>query len=208
MNIFITGIAGFLGSNLAHSLSKQNHNVFGNDNFIGGYEDNLSEKFKFYHVDCCNFKEMNKILDNIDILIHCAATAYEGLSCFSPYLITKNVYQNSVAVFTAAIINKAKRIVYCSSMARYGNNQTPFNENQTANPVDPYGIAKVAAEETLKTLCEIHKIEYCIAVPHNIIGIKPNNRTAFNASRIPGTPSSGPGESAISASMERLLWFC
>ena len=55
-------------------------------------------------------------------------------------------------------------------MARYGNNQTPFNENQTVNPVDPYGIAKVAAEETLKTLCEIHKIEYCIAVPHNIYG--------------------------------------
>ena len=41
MNIFITGLAGFLGSNLGVRLADNGHNVFGNDNFIGGYEDNI-----------------------------------------------------------------------------------------------------------------------------------------------------------------------
>ena len=59
---------------------------------------------------------------------------------------------------------------YCSSMARYGNNLTPFTEDQKPNPVDPYGIAKLAAEQTLKALCKVHNVEFCIAVPHNIIG--------------------------------------
>ena len=47
MNIFITGLAGFLGSSLGHELVKKNHVIFGNDNFIGGYRDNLSKNLIF-----------------------------------------------------------------------------------------------------------------------------------------------------------------
>ena len=46
----------------------------------------------------------------------------------------------------------------------------PFREDYTPKPQDPYGIAKVAAEDILKNLCEVHNVEYVIAVPHNIIG--------------------------------------
>tara|TARA_Y100000588_G_scaffold345909_1_gene393559 strand:- start:86 stop:742 length:657 start_codon:yes stop_codon:yes gene_type:complete len=55
-------------------------------------------------------------------------------------------------------------------MARYGANEVPFKEEYTPKPQDPYGIAKVAAEDVLKNLCEVHGVEYVIAVPHNIIG--------------------------------------
>ena len=78
----------------------------------------------------------------------------------------------SVSTFTAAIRNKIKRIVFCSSMARYGDAKTPFRETDEVNPVDPYGVTKVAAEKVLKILCETHGLEYNIAVPHNIIGPK------------------------------------
>jgi len=57
-------------------------------------------------------------------------------------------------------------------MARYGNISTPFKESDTVNPVDPYGVSKVAAENILKILSKTHGIEYNIAVPHNIIGPK------------------------------------
>ena len=60
MNIFITGIAGFLGSNLGHHLLKQGHNIFGNDNFIGGYKDNLSNKFHFFDVEKCLFRNFHQ----------------------------------------------------------------------------------------------------------------------------------------------------
>ena len=110
MNIFITGIAGFLGSSLAHHLLKKNHNIKGNDNFIGGYKDNINNNFTFYNSDCCDYKSMKEITKNTDILIHCAATAYEGLSVFSPSFVTKNIYEASVSTFSAAIENdKQKR---------------------------------------------------------------------------------------------------
>ena len=55
-------------------------------------------------------------------------------------------------------------------MARYGDQAAPFTEVMRPAPVDPYGIAKVAAEETLKVLGEVHEFEWNIAVPHNIVG--------------------------------------
>jgi UDP-glucose 4-epimerase len=102
--------------------------------------------------------------------MHCAATAHEGLSVVSPNFITKNIFQASVSTISAAIACGVTRFVYCSSMARYGNQPTPFIETDTPQPVDPYGIAKVAGEQMLKTLCETHGMEWNIAVPHNIVG--------------------------------------
>ena len=61
-----------------------------------------------------------------DVVYHCAATPHEGLSVFSPNEITKNVFQASISIFSAAIENKVRRIIFCSSMARYGNQQIPF----------------------------------------------------------------------------------
>ena len=109
---------------------------------------------------------------NVDVLCHSASYAHEGLSNISPTLICQNNMTGSVSTFTAAIRNKVKRIVFCSSMARYGDIKPPFKENDICNPVDPYGVSKLAAENILKILCETHGLEYNIAVPHNIIGPK------------------------------------
>ena len=175
MHIFITGIAGFLGSNLAQYYLKKNFKVSGCDNLIGGSLDNIDQKkINFFKANCEDFEMMKKITKNVDILCHAAAFAHEGLSSFSPVLITNNNVTGSVSVFTAAIVNKVKRIVYCSSMARYGNIKIPFREEDELKPVDPYGVSKVAAENILKILSKTHGVEYNIAVPHNIIG--PNQK--------------------------------
>ena len=171
MKIFITGIAGFLGSHLAKRLQDLGHEVYGNDNLIGGEISNLdNNKIKFHEVDCCDLVKMTEITKNMDIVYHCAATAHEGLSVFSPYEITKNNYLASVSIFSAAVNAKVKRIIFCSSMARYGDQATPFTEKMKPKPVDPYAISKVASEEVLKNLCELNGIEWVIAIPHNIIG--------------------------------------
>ncbi len=174
MKIYITGIAGFLGSHLAKRLISLGHEISGNDSMIQGDLDNLPKNVNFHKTDCCNFDEMSRNLKGIDIVYHCAATAHEGLSVFSPNFITKNIFQASISVITASIVNKVKRFVFCSSMARYGSQISPFNETMPPKPEDPYGIAKVAVEESLKLLCKTHFMDYNIAVPHNIVG--PNQK--------------------------------
>ena len=170
MKIFITGVAGFLGSHLADRMLELGHEVVGNDTLIGGYLDNVPNGVTFYEVDCCDTKEMTSIMEGCDIVIHAAATAHEGLSVFSPSFITRNIFEASISTISAAIQNKVKRFVYCSSMARYGNQQTPYTEDMTPKPEDPYAVAKVASEDTLKMLCETHGMEWNIAIPHNIVG--------------------------------------
>ncbi len=150
MHIFITGIAGFLGSNLADYYLKKGFKVSGCDNLVGGSLDNIDQsKIKFYKINCEDLKSLSEAMKGVDIVV-----------------------TGSVSVFTAAIKNNVKRVVYCSSMARYGDVKVPFKEDDKINPVDPYGVSKVAAENILKILSKTHKFEYNIAVPHNIIGPK------------------------------------
>lgn len=169
--IFITGIAGFLGSHLAEYFLKQGHKVVGCDSLIGGYIDNVPKGVEFYTYDCADQKAMTRIMKGADIVYHCAALAYEGLSVCSPALVSNNIYGGTASVLSAAAANGVKRFVFCSSMARYGTQETvPFVETMAPKPQDPYGISKHAAELLVKNVCETHGIEYVIAVPHNIIG--------------------------------------
>jgi len=168
--IFISGVAGFLGSHLADAFIADGHDVIGNDNMIGGYLDNVPEAVEFYQFDCNDFDKLKQHMKGVDVAYHCAATAYEGLSIFSPHLIMQNIVGASTAMVSAAIANDVRRFVMCSSMARYGTNKVPFTEDMTPHPQDPYGIGKYAAELMLQNLAETHGMEWVIAVPHNIVG--------------------------------------
>ena len=180
MKVFITGVAGFLGSHLAEVCVKKNFEVVGCDTLVGGTLDNLDQKkIEFHKTDCLDLDEMTKIMKGTDVLCHAAAFAHEGLSNVSPKLVCENNVVGSVSTFTAAIKNNVKRIVFCSSMARYGGAQTPYREDSEPQPMDPYGISKVAAEDILKILSKTYGFEYNIAVPHNIIGPKQKYDDAF-----------------------------
>jgi UDP-glucose 4-epimerase len=167
----ITGIAGFMGSHLADSMLDEGHEVIGIDNLIGGYESNIPKSAKFFKEDLRNLTSITPYFKNIDVVIHSACTAYEGLSVFSPSLVSENTYQITANVLSASVNLKVKKFIYLSSMARYGSQPIlPFTEDMTPAPQDPYGIAKYASELLIKNLCELNRIEYSILVPHNIIG--------------------------------------
>lgn len=171
MKIFISGIAGFLGSHIADAMLAMGHEVIGCDNLIGGEKDNVPDGAEFHEDDCNDLESMQKLLRGVDIVYHTACTAYEGLSVFSPKLVSENTYLNSVSLASAAIKNNVRRFVHCSSMARYGTQETvPFTEDMICKPQDPYGISKFSAELILRNLCGVHGMELVIAVPHNIIG--------------------------------------
>lgn len=171
MKIFVTGVAGFLGSHVAEAFITDGHEVVGCDNLLGGYVDNIPDGVTFHKTDLLGRDELPKIMSGCDIVYHTACTAYEGLSVFSPALIVENTTQISVNAMVAAIQSGVKRFVHCSSMARYGNlGQIKYHEDMICEPQDPYGIAKLAAEKLLQNLSDVHGIELVITVPHNIIG--------------------------------------
>ncbi len=108
MNIFITGIAGFLGSNLADYYIKKGFKVAGCDNLVGGDLDNVSKEVTFHKAECEDLAIMKEIIKGSDIVIHAAAYAHENLSVFSPSLIARNIINGSTSVFSASISNKVK----------------------------------------------------------------------------------------------------
>lgn len=168
--ILITGVAGLIGSHLAKELSV-NNTVIGIDNFVGGYRDNVPDGITLIESDCKDIS--SDIFEGIDIVIHAACTAHEGLSVFSPGFITENTFGASINVLKCAAQANVKRFVYFSSMARYGAQDTvPFTESMDPKPQDPYGIAKYAFERVLESIADIHGINYTVVVPHNVIGPK------------------------------------
>jgi UDP-glucose 4-epimerase len=173
MKVFISGVAGFLGSHLADELLSEGCEVVGVDNLIGGYQDNIPAGVDFHKKDCLDLPAMNELLKGVEVVIHAACTAYEGLSVFSPAFVCNNTAQATVSLLSAAVSNKIKRFVYCSSMARYGTQDVvPFNEDMECKPQDPYGISKLSSEMLVRNICETHGIDFTILVPHNIIGAR------------------------------------
>lgn len=171
MNILITGVAGFLGSHLADAFLQKGHSVYGIDNLIGGYESNVSKGVIWWIQDLYDFDAIEPMFKDIDIVIHTACTAYEGLSVFSPALVTKNTSGITATVLSASVKHNVKKFIHMSSMARYGTQtQIPFTEDMIPMPQDPYGIAKYATELLVKNISETHGMDYVILVPHNIIG--------------------------------------
>ncbi len=171
MNVLITGVAGFMGSHLADEFIKRGHTVIGIDNLIGGYQENIPSEVKFYQKDLGDFNSVETCFEGVDLVVNTACTAYEGLSVFSPALVTRNTSHITTVALSASIKHKVKKFVHLSSMARYGTQDSiPFTEDMIPKPQDPYGIAKYTSELLVKNLCETHDMSYVILVPHNIIG--------------------------------------
>lgn len=169
--VLITGVAGFMGSHLADEFLNRGYHVVGIDNLVGGYKSNIPEGVEFYEVDLGDFDLVKNLFYGIDLVVHTACTAYEGLSVFSPSLVTRNTSHITTVALSASVRAGVKKFVHMSSMARYGTQDTvPFTEDMTPKPQDPYGIAKYAAELLIKNIAETHGMEYVILVPHNIIG--------------------------------------
>lgn len=170
MQVFITGVAGFIGSQLARSAIERGWSARGIDSMLGGNSHNVPSGTLWRQTGCRNRGAYQLLLPGTDVVFHAAAAPYEGLSVFSPELVYEHTLMSTVAVLRASIEAGAGRFVYCSSMSRYGAQRPPFTEDMPTAPVDPYGCAKVAAEAAVRCLCELHGLEWVIAVPHNVYG--------------------------------------
>jgi UDP-glucose 4-epimerase len=170
--VYITGIAGLLGSNLArHLLSIGDYEIAGIDNGIGGIESNIPEGVDYIKGDIINTELLKQHMKDTDTIFHTAALPYEGLSVFSPTITATSIVTGTLSTAVAALHNNVRLFVNFSSMARYGDQLPPFTEDMPTKPVDPYGLAKVQAEQHLQLLSSIHNLNYVTVVPHNVIGV-------------------------------------
>jgi len=182
--IIITGCAGLIGSHFSRHLLKYGYKVVGIDDLSGGYEEYLPNnedgQFEFWPVnlsdDSCISTLEHIFTDsrrNIKACYHFAAYAAEGLSPFIRNFNYKNNIISSANVINTCI-NFGIKLIFTSSMAVYGDQSPPFNENMTQRPIDPYGIAKYAIEMDIKVAGEQHGLRYNIVRPHNVVGIYQN----------------------------------
>ncbi|MBC6414997.1 MAG: NAD-dependent epimerase/dehydratase family protein [Bdellovibrionales bacterium] len=168
--IFITGVAGFLGSHVAKWALSEGHEVLGADNLSLGHKNNIPGGVQFYEYDLIDLEKNKKYLKSIDVVFHAASYPYDNFSLFIPFRTVQNTFSITASLLSASLFNHVKRFIYCSSMSRYGDNVAPFTEDMTPKTLTPYSVAKVAGENLVKSLSQVHNFEYVICIPHNIFG--------------------------------------
>jgi UDP-glucose 4-epimerase len=169
MRIAVSGINGFMGSHVAREGIDRGWDVVGIDSNLSD-TGSAPDGARWEKADCCDPHAYQHLLEGVDVVYHCAAAPYEGLSVFSPGVVYSNTLLSTIGLLRASINAGVKRFIYCSSMSRYGHGEAPFSEDMPTAPVDPYGCAKVAAEQAVKMLCDLHGVEWAVAVPHNVYG--------------------------------------
>ena len=173
MKIFVTGCAGLLGANYTRHLLANGHHVVGIDDLSGGYKAFVAkgENFEFKKFNLERRKKVVELFEEHkpDVLVHFAAYAAEGLS---PFIRNYN-YRNNL-ICSANLINECithkTKMIFTSSMAVYGDQETPFTEDKRPQPIDPYGVAKYAVECDLKMAETQFGLRYNIVRPHNVLG--------------------------------------
>jgi len=168
----VTGGAGFIGAHVTNELIKLGHKVVVLDDLSGGYLENVNPQAVFIRGSVTDNKLVEEIFDkyNFDYVYHLAAYAAEGLSHFIKRFNYTNNLIGSVNLINESVKHKIKCFVFTSSIAVYGAGQLPMTEDLTPMPEDPYGIAKYAVEQDLKTTKEMFDLDFVIFRPHNVYG--------------------------------------
>lgn len=146
----ITGVAGFIGSNIAHTLIEKGEQVRGIDNFSHGRWENIADivkDFDFRRGDITDAHAIRSACEGMDYVLHQAALGSVPRSLVDPLSTNNANVVGTVNVLEAARDASVKRVIYASSSSVYGNTPTlPKREDMPLNPLSPYAVSKSAGE--------------------------------------------------------------
>ena len=154
----ITGVAGFIGSNLLETLLKLNQNVVGLDNFATGHQHNLDEvqslvkpeqwvNFKFYEGDIRNFEDCQIACAGVDYVLHQAALGSVPRSIADPITTNAANITGFLNMLVAARDAKVSSFTYAASSSTYGDHPAlPKVEENIGKPLSPYAVTKYVNE--------------------------------------------------------------
>lgn len=172
-NIFVTGGAGFIGSNVVDLLIEDGYNVVIIDDLSSGKRKNLKKEAKFYKLDICN-PNLKKIFkkERPEFVIHQAAQVDVRKSIANPEFDADVNILGSINLLECCKNFNIKKVVYASSGgAVYGEPQyLPADESHPINPISPYGASKHAVEHYLELYRKNFGIDYVSLRYSNVFG--------------------------------------
>jgi UDP-glucuronate 4-epimerase len=171
--IFITGVAGFIGSHVAEALLLRGDRVHGLDNFDPFYDRSLKErnlavlsaypKFHFTEGDIRDEAGLGRWGDSspADVLIHMAAKAGVRPSLSDPVGYADVNVSGTARILAWARSRALRRVLFASSSSVYGgNSKIPFSEDDSVDhPVSPYAATKKAGELLCHTYCHLYGMD-------------------------------------------------
>ncbi|AKH97417.1 SDR family oxidoreductase [Halanaeroarchaeum sulfurireducens] len=172
----VTGVAGFIGSNLATELLDRGYSVRGVDNFETGRKSNLEalhsdDEFSFYEGDVRNAEMMAELVDGVDYLFHQAAVPSVPRSVDDPVTSTDANCTGTATVLNAARNADVDTAVVASSSSVYGSSETlPKVETMPTNPESPYALSKYYTEKLAVQFSDLYDIDTVALRYFNIFG--------------------------------------
>ena len=170
----VTGIAGFIGSNIARELVRRGEQVRGIDNFSTGKRHNLSDlssQIDFREADIVDLAAMRDAFAGVDYVIHQAAIASVPRSVEDPIASNLANVNGTLNVLVAARDAKVKRVVYASSSSLYGDVPTlPKSEDMAPSPISPYAVSKLTGEYYMRSFYRVYGLETVSLRYFNVFG--------------------------------------
>jgi UDP-N-acetylglucosamine/UDP-N-acetylgalactosamine 4-epimerase len=178
----LTGVAGFIGSNLLEALLRANQSVVGLDNFLTGHQRNLDdvrrnvgerlwENFVLIRGDIVDLETCKRACAGADYVLHQAALGSVPRSIDNPIATHQNNVDGFINMLVAAKEAKVKRFVYASSSSVYGDHPAlPKVEGVIGSGLSPYAVSKRISELYADVFAKCYGTEYIGLRYFNVFG--------------------------------------
>ena len=189
----ITGVAGFIGSNLLEELLRLDQTVVGLDNFSTGKRENLIDvqslvsskqwrQFTFIEGDIRDLSTCLTACSDIDVILHQAALGSVPRSIADPLNCNENNVCGNLNMLKAACDSQVRRMVYASSSAVYGDHPAmPKVENICGQPLSPYAVSKMVNELYAHVFSQLYGLETIGLRYFNVFGPRQDPDGAYAA---------------------------
>ncbi len=180
----VTGGAGFIGSHLSTELVRRGHRVRVVDSLITGKRRNLDHlpQVEFVQGDLADAAVATAVVQGVDYVLHQAAIPSVPRSVQDPITSNRANIDASLNILVAARDAGVKRLVYAGSSSAYGDTPTlPKREDMPTNPLSPYALQKLVAEQYCQLFTRLYGLETVTIRYFNVFGPRQD----------PGSPYSG-----------------
>ena len=171
-NILITGGAGYIGSHIAETLTKNKKKISIVDNLSTGFKKLINKKANFYKVNILDTNKLRQIIINnkIDSVIHLAGSLIIAAGEKNPSFYYKNNVLGTKSILSACKGTFVKNFIFSSTAAVYKDKQKIVHEKSVIQPKSVYGRNKIKAEKLIILNCKKYKINYAILRYFNVCG--------------------------------------